>query len=69
MMKIISLNIRGFKGLAKQKTLCALFLSLASDMILIQETMCSHLPALLAFSKLLSGWDFCAIDVVGISGG
>ena len=31
--------------------------------------MCIHLPALLAFSKLLYGWEFCAIDVVGLSGG
>ena len=68
-MKIILINIHGFGGLAKQKTLCALFLSLALDMILIQETVCSHFPALLAFSKLLSIWEFCATDAIGLLGG
>ena len=31
--------------------------------------MCSSFPALLAFSKLLSSWEFCAISATGLSGG
>ena len=31
--------------------------------------MCNHFPALTAFSKLLSGWEFCALDAIGLSGG
>ena len=38
-------------------------------MILLQETMCSTYPALLAFSKLLPSWEFCAISASGLSGG
>ena len=38
-------------------------------MILLQETMCSTYPALLAFSKLLPKWEFCAISDFGLSGG
>ena len=68
-MKIISLKIRSFGGLAKQKTLHTLFLSLAPNMILFPETMCSHFPVILAFSKILSGWDLCATDALGLSGG
>ena len=68
-MNIISLNIHGFGGLAKQKTLYDLFYSMAPDMILIQETMCNKYQALLTFFKLLSGWDFCALDASGLSRG
>ena len=56
------------EGLAKQKTLHTLLLSLAPDMIMIQETMCSHYHAFLAFSKLLSRWELCDLDAVGLSG-
>ena len=68
-MKIISLNVRGLGGLAKQKSLLNLFASLSLDLILLQETMNSTYPALLAFSKLRLGWEFCAISSSGLSGG
>ena len=38
-------------------------------MILLQETMCSSYLALLALSKLLANWEFCAISASGLSGG
>ena len=69
MMKIVSFNIHGFGGLAKQKSLHSLFLSLSPYMILIQETMCRHFPTLHAFSKLLSRWEFCATNASGLFGG
>ena len=46
-----------------------LFRSLALHMVLIKETMCNHYQALLSFSKLISGWEFCAIDASGLSSG
>ena len=68
-MRIISLNIRGFGGLAKQKTLRSLFRSLKPDMNLVQETLCSAYQALWDFSKLMPGWEFCALDASGLSSG
>ena len=68
-MHIISLNVRGLVGLAKQKILRYLFSSLLPDIILLQETMNSSYPALLAFSKLCPSWEFCAISSSGLSGG
>ena len=68
-MKILSLNVRGLGGKTKLCSLLSLFRSVAPDMILLQETMCSSYPALLAFSKILPNWEFCAIDASGISGG
>ena len=44
-MRILSLNIRGLGGLTKQKSLRHLFLSLAPDVVLLQETMTSSYPA------------------------
>ena len=63
------MNIHGFGGLTKQKYLRTLFSSLNPDMILIQETMCDHFSALHLFSKLKSGWEFCALESHGLSGG
>ena len=68
-MKILSMNIRGFGGLAKQKSLGFLLSNLRPDLILFQETMCSHAHALYWFSKLKPGWEFCASDACGLSGG
>ena len=68
-MKILSMNIRGFGGLTKQKSLGILFTDLNLDMILIQETMCCYSQSLLLFSKLKPGWEFCAFDALGLSGG
>ena len=31
--------------------------------------MCSDLPALIAFSKILPSWEFCAVSAHGLSGG
>ena len=68
-MKTLSLNVRGLGGKTKQCGLRSLFLSIRTDMILLQETMCSTFPTLLAFSKLLPSWEFCAISASGLSGG
>ena len=68
-MKIFSMNIRGFGGLTKQKSLGILFSNLSPDMILIQKTMCYYSQSLLLFSKLKPGWEFCASDASGLFGG
>ena len=68
-MKILSFNICGLGGLAKHKSLRNLLVSLAPDLILLQETMtCSH-PSILSFSKLRPGWEYCAVSSTGLSGG
>ena len=61
--------MRGFGRLFKKIALRSLFLSLAPDMILIQETMCSTYLTLMAFYKLMSSCEFCAIGALGLSGG
>ena len=63
------MNVRGLGGLAKQKSLCHLISSLSPDVVLFQETMTSSYLALFAFSKLCPGWEFCALNSIGISGG
>ena len=68
-MNILSLNVRGLIGKTKIFSFRALFQSLGPDMILLQETMCSSSHALLAFSKLLPSWEFCAISATGLLGG
>ena len=68
-MKVISLNVRGLGGLAKQKSLQNLFVSLSPNLILLQETMTSSYPALLDFSKLRPGWEFCVVSSSGLLGG
>ena len=68
-MKILSLNVRGLGGLAKHKSLQDLFVSLSPDLILLQETMTSSHPALLAFSKMRLGWEYCALRSSSLSGG
>ena len=68
-MRIMSLNVCGLGGSAKQKSLRSLFLALTPDVVLLQETMTSTYPALFAFSKLCPGWEFCALDSSGLSGG
>ena len=60
---------RGMGGSAKQKSLHLLLASISPDIILLQETMSITYPALLAFSKLRPGWEFCAISSKGLSGG
>ena len=60
------MNICGFGGHTKQKSLLSLFLSLNLDMIFIYETMCNYYHALHLFSKLKPGWEFCAIDSSGL---
>ena len=68
-MKIVSMNICGFGGPTKQKSLKDLFTSLNPDIILLQETMCDHVSALCLFAFMKTGWEFCAIDALGIYGG
>ena len=67
-MKIMSMNISGVGGLAKQKSLGRLFSDLRPNMILIQETMCCYSQSLYLFSKLKPGWEFCASDASDLSG-
>ena len=62
------MNVRGFGGVTKQKTLQALFSTLSPNMILLQEIIYGVYQSLLAFSKILPGWDFCALDSVGLLG-
>ena len=68
-MCILSLNVRGLGGLAKQKIIRHMFSSFSPDVILLQETMTSSYSALLSFSKLCPGWEFCALSSIGLSGG
>ena len=63
------MNIHGFGGLVKQKSLGALLSELRPDMILLQQTMCCHAQGLYLFSKLKPGWEFCASNASGLSGG
>ena len=51
------------------KTLSSLFSDLNSDMILLQETMCTSYQPLVMFSKFKPRWEFCVVDVSGLSGG
>ena len=68
-MIILSMNIRGFGGVAKQKSLGRLLPDLRPDMILLQETMCCYTQALYLFSKLKPGWELCASDATTLSSG
>ena len=68
-MKIVSMNIRGYGGLTKQKSLKELFTSLNPEIILLQETMCDNFFALRLFAKTKPGWEYCALDAHGLSGG
>ena len=68
-MIILYLNIRGLGGRPKTLGLRSLFDSLHPDIVLFQETMCSDLPALISFSKLLHSWEYCAVSAKGLSGG
>ena len=65
-MKIVSMNIRGFGGPTKQKYLKDMFTSINPDIILLQETMCDHFTTLCLFSFIKLGWEFCAIDALGL---
>ena len=68
-MKILTLNVQGLGGSAKQKSLYHLLSSISPEIILFQQTMNNTYPAPLAFSKLRPGWEFCAISSAGLSGG
>ena len=68
-MKIVSMNIHGFGGPTKQKSLKDLFTSLNPDIILLQETMCDHFISLCLFAFMKPSWEFCAIDALGLFGG
>ena len=68
-MKILSLNVCVLGGKTKQCCLWSLILSIAPHLILFQEMMCSSYPTLLAFSKLMPNWEFCATSASGLSRG
>ena len=67
-MRILTLNVHGLGGLAKQKILRHLLASLSPNVVLFEETMTSSYPALFSFSKLCSGWEFYALNSSGLSG-
>ena len=48
------------------KLLKELFTSLNPDIILLEETMCDHLTALRFSSLMKPGYEFCAIDALGL---
>ena len=68
-MNILSMNIRGFGGLTKLKSLQSLFSVLNPYLIFIEEIMCDHFQGPNYFAKIKSDWEFCAIDSLGLSGG
>ena len=57
------MNIRGFGGLTKQKSLKSLFSSLNPNMVLIHETMCDHYISLHLFSKIKPSLDFVLLNL------
>ena len=63
------MNIRGFGGLSKQKSLTSLFSDSNPDMILLQEIMRTSYQSRIMFSKFKLGWQFYAVDTSGLSGG
>ena len=68
-MKILTLNVRGLGVMAKHNSLRNLFGTLDPDLIFLQETMTGSYPAILSFSKLRPGWEYCALGASGLSGG
>ena len=69
LMKVLSLNIRGFRGLTKIKSLYSLLSATKPDMLFFLETMCDHTHSLLSFAKFRPGWEFCATDSLSLSRG
>ena len=68
-MCLVSYNVRGFEGRPKQIALKMLLDELHPDMVFLQETLCSHDQAMIAFSHLPPGCECCACDATGLSGG
>ena len=68
-MKLLSLNIHGLGGLTKIKSFGSLLSEIKLDMVFLQEKMRDHSQALLSFSKVKPGWEFCARDSHGLCGG
>jgi hypothetical protein len=68
-MKILSTNVKGLGGHAKQLSLKRLINLERLEIILLQETMGMGEPLIFYLKNLLGGWDFIALDVEGLSGG
>jgi len=68
-MIITYFNMRGLGGGSKFTSLKRLFSVIKSDMVFIQETMSEAKKSCSYFLKLFHGWEVCAIDAVGNSGG
>jgi hypothetical protein len=63
-MIILSFNVRGLGGAHKR-----LIQSINLDIILLRETMCYVAKAKSTLEAWLKNWDFCALNVDGMSGG
>ena len=68
-MSILSFNIRGVEGVVKVKALFHVFKVTNPNIVFIQESMCCESHEVEVFSRILSGWNYCALDSNGLSGG
>ena len=68
-MIILSFNIRGISNTPKRVSFKRVLEKVGSNIVLLQETMSSSHPALLAFSKIHPGWEYCALSSSGLLGG
>jgi len=68
-MKIMFVNMRGLGGRRKKLSLKRFINLDQPDVVFIQETMGLCEPIIVELKILLSGWDFMALDSVGMSSG
>lgn len=68
-MKFISFNCRGFSSQPKKLALKRLLTSSQSDIIFLQETLCSAKPLIHTLHAWMPNWTFHALDVFGRSEG
>jgi len=68
-MIITSYNIRGLGGSLKKIYLRRIFEVIHPDIMLIQQTMSEAWKSCQFFLKLFPGWEVCATDARGRSGG
>jgi exonuclease III len=68
-MIILSLNAHGVRGAPKIQALKRLVADSKTDILLIQETMCSKGKVVDSFRPWLRDWSFGTSDSVGFSGG
>ena len=68
-MIVLSFNCRGLASQGKRLAFKELVRAHNPDIILLQETLGKGEEVVSALSKMLPGWSFFALDVVGRSGG